>query len=55
MHEDPERALERWWTPPPLMPVSIWTRANGKLAALFAIAFLEWCSFNVWSFWVQVR
>ena len=46
---------QRWWTPPPLMPVSIWGRANGKLAAVLAIAFVEWCSFNSFLFWVQVR
>ncbi|KAI1786595.1 efflux transporter [Ganoderma leucocontextum] len=45
---------QRWWTPPPLMPVSIWGRANGKLAAMLAIAFVEWCSFNVFTFWVQL-
>ena len=50
-----DECRRRWWTPPPLMPVSIWTRANGKLAVMLIIAFLEWCSFNSFTYWVQVR
>ncbi|TBU52453.1 efflux transporter [Dichomitus squalens] len=45
---------QTWWTPPPLMLVSIWGRANGRLAAMLAIAFSEWCSFNSFLFWVQL-
>ncbi|KDR72245.1 hypothetical protein GALMADRAFT_74165 [Galerina marginata CBS 339.88] len=41
-------------TPPPLMKLSIWTRANGRFAAMMAIAFTEWCSFLAWVFWVQL-
>ena len=44
-----------WWTPPPLMPVSIWARSKGQLAAVLMIAFVEMCAFNVFCFWVQVR
>ena len=55
VHEQGGPLSQRWWTPPPLMPVSIWLRANGKLAAMLGITFLEWCSFNVFTFWVQVR
>ena len=55
VHEEGGPLSQRWWTPPPLMPVSIWLRANGKLAAMLGITFLEWCSFNVFTFWVQVR
>ena len=54
VHEQGGSLSQRWWTPPPLMPVSIWWRANGKLAAMLGITFLEWCSFNVFTFWVQV-
>ena len=43
------------FTPPPLMKISIWTRDHGRLSAMLAIIFLEWCSFFGWSFWVQVR
>ncbi|RPD69738.1 efflux transporter [Lentinus tigrinus ALCF2SS1-7] len=55
VHASTDDALRsRWWTPPPLMPVSIWTRANGKLAVMLMIAFLEWCSFNSFTYWVQL-
>ncbi|KAM5544030.1 hypothetical protein V8D89_002216 [Ganoderma adspersum] len=54
VHEQGGPLSQRWWTPPPLMPVSIWLRANGKLAAMLGITFLEWCSFNVFTFWVQL-
>ena len=54
VHTDPAQDSQRWWTPPPLMPVSIWGRAKGKLAAMLLIAFVEWCSFNTFTFWVQV-
>ncbi|KAI1786589.1 efflux transporter [Ganoderma leucocontextum] len=54
IHDQGGELSQRWWTPPPLMPVSIWGRANGKLAAMLAIAFVEWCSFNVFTFWVQL-
>ena len=38
--------------PPPLVKSSLWTRANGKLAATMAIAFLNWSCFIAWAFWV---
>ncbi|KAI9056744.1 MFS general substrate transporter [Trametes sanguinea] len=44
----------RWWNPPPLMSVTIWTRASGKLAAVLVIVFLQWCSFNAFNFWFQL-
>ncbi|TBU21687.1 major facilitator superfamily domain-containing protein [Dichomitus squalens] len=44
MHARGEETSQRWWTPPPLMPVSIWRRADGKLAAIF----------NTFIFWVQL-
>jgi hypothetical protein len=43
------------FTPPPLMKLSLWTRANGRFAAMMAIAFINWCAFLAWIFWVQVR
>ncbi|KAI9056753.1 MFS general substrate transporter [Trametes sanguinea] len=55
LHARKGAALDKWWTPPPLMSVTIWSRAQGKLAVVLGIAFLEWCSFNSWTFWVQVR
>lgn len=42
-------------TPPPLMKVSLWYRANGRFAAIMAIAFLTWCCFLGSNFWIQVR
>ncbi|OCH91774.1 efflux transporter [Obba rivulosa] len=43
-----------WWSPPPLMRVSIWGRAQGQLAVILSIAFLEWCSFISWVFWIEL-
>ncbi len=37
------------------MPVSIWTRSKGKLAVMLIVAFFEWCSFNSFTYWIQVR
>ncbi|KAI0706606.1 efflux transporter [Earliella scabrosa] len=55
VHASPDASVRhRWWTPPPLMPVSIWARAHGKLAVMLVIAFLEWCSFNSFNFWIQL-
>jgi len=33
------------WTPPPLMKPSIWSRANGRFAAMMTIGFLNWSAF----------
>ncbi|KAF8992533.1 major facilitator superfamily domain-containing protein [Cyathus striatus] len=57
--DDPEsREVDGWYqsltTSPPLMRPSLWSRAHGKLAATMAIAFLNWCAFMAWSFWVQL-
>ncbi|CCM06311.1 uncharacterized protein FIBRA_08562 [Fibroporia radiculosa] len=43
-----------WWTPPPLMRVTLWTRARGKLAVTLVLALLEYGSFMSWSYWVQL-
>ncbi|KAG1736334.1 major facilitator superfamily domain-containing protein [Suillus lakei] len=51
--DDPTRA-ESMWTPPPLMRLSLWTRAKGRMAVILAIAFLNWSAFISWSFWVQL-
>lgn len=40
--------------PPPLMRLSIWTRVNGRLAAMMFIAFTTWSGFQSWVYWVQV-
>lgn len=51
---DPEAPYSKF-TPPPLMKPSLWKRADGKFAAMMAVAFTTWCSFMSWTFWVQVR
>ncbi|KDQ30477.1 hypothetical protein PLEOSDRAFT_155156 [Pleurotus ostreatus PC15] len=43
-----------WLTPPPLMKVSFWTRAKGRLAAVLWIAALTFCVFRSWQYWVQL-
>ncbi|KAJ7490688.1 MFS general substrate transporter [Mycena latifolia] len=39
---------------PPLMKLSMWSRAKGKFAVMQAIAFFEWAAFLSWYFWAQV-
>lgn len=53
VREDPLRAKSKW-LPPPLMKLSIWSRAKGRMSVMLVIAFLEWCSFMSWNFWVQL-
>lgn len=40
--------------PPPLMRLSLWTRANGRVAATFIIVFLTWCALYSWLYWAQL-
>lgn len=45
----------RWIpTPPPIMKMSLWTRAHGRVAVVFCVAFLNWCCFQGWIYWVVV-
>ncbi|KAI9456605.1 major facilitator superfamily domain-containing protein [Boletus coccyginus] len=44
----------RFWTPPPLMKLSIWARAKGRMSVVLVIAFLNWAGFISWIFWVQL-
>jgi len=53
VHEDPEKS-QAWWTPPPLMKVSIWTRSKGRMSVILLVAFFEWCSFQSFLFWAQL-
>ncbi|KAJ7769064.1 MFS general substrate transporter [Mycena maculata] len=39
---------------PPLMKLSLWSRAEGKFAVMQAIAFFQWATFLSWFFWAQV-
>ncbi|KAG6885012.1 hypothetical protein C0993_006537 [Termitomyces sp. T159_Od127] len=50
----PRTNARSWLSPPPLMKVSLWTRARGRFAAMMLIAFLEWCAFLSWGFWAQL-
>ncbi|PPQ78955.1 hypothetical protein CVT25_002284 [Psilocybe cyanescens] len=53
VQDDPDSPYS-WSTPPPLMKLSLWTRANGRFAAMMAIAFTNWCAFMAWTYWVQL-
>ncbi len=46
---------QKWWTPPPLMKATVWTRSKWRMAVILWIAFFEWSSFQAWQFWAQVR
>ncbi|KAF5358792.1 hypothetical protein D9758_008591 [Tetrapyrgos nigripes] len=47
------RRLQTWLpSPPPLMKLSLWTRGHGRVAAVMAIAFLNWCCFMGFNYWV---
>ncbi|KAK7442772.1 hypothetical protein VKT23_016017 [Stygiomarasmius scandens] len=39
-------------SPPPLMRLSLWSRAKGRVAVVMWIAFLNWCAFQGWNYWV---
>ncbi|KAF8120110.1 major facilitator superfamily domain-containing protein [Boletus edulis] len=43
-----------FWTPPPLMKLSIWTRSKGRMGVVLVIAFLNWSGFTAWVLWVQL-
>ncbi|TEB31658.1 MFS general substrate transporter [Coprinellus micaceus] len=51
---DEPNATKSLWTPPPIMKLSLWKRANGKYAAMMIIAFVNWCAFLTWTFWSQL-
>lgn len=42
------------FTPPPLMRISLWTRAHGRLGAVMLVAFTTWSCFQSWLYWIQV-
>ncbi|THV00004.1 MFS general substrate transporter [Dendrothele bispora CBS 962.96] len=39
-------------SPPPLMCLSMWTRAQGRTAVVMIIALLNWAAFTGWLYWV---
>lgn len=53
VHDNPESPFS-FLTPPPLLKLSIWTRANGRITAIVMIAFTNWSAYISWVFWVQV-
>ena len=54
LHAQHDAARERWWTPPPLMKPSIWTRMRGRMTVMLVIAFLEYGAFSSWILWAQL-
>ena len=53
IHDNPESPFSLL-TPPPLLKLSIWTRANGRIAVILMIGFTNWAAFISWFFWAQV-
>jgi len=51
--QNPDLPCTRW-TAPPLMKLSMWTRANGRFAVMQTIACVNWAAFSVWVVWVQL-
>ncbi|KAF8717707.1 Peptidase S28, partial [Rhizoctonia solani] len=49
-----EYYLETRTTHPPLMRLGLWTRANGRFAAVQLIVFFDWACFTTWLFFVTV-
>lgn len=49
-----EHYLETKTNFPPLMRLTLWTRAKGKFAAMQVIAFLEWVAFVAWGYWATL-
>ncbi|KAJ6468230.1 MFS general substrate transporter [Mycena sanguinolenta] len=49
-----EYRLEKSGGRPPLMKLTLWTRANGRFAVIQVIAFLEWAAFLSFYFWALV-
>ena len=45
-----ERYITTHSTRPPLMRLQLWTRANGRLAAVYMIGFVSWMGFVTLSF-----
>ena len=51
---DDDNSAYSVFTPPPLMRISLWTRAHGRLGAVMLVAFTTWCCFQSWLYWIQV-
>ncbi|TFY78092.1 hypothetical protein EWM64_g5920 [Hericium alpestre] len=53
LQNDPTRPSSAW-AAPPLMKLSMWSRSKGRFAVMQFIAFINWCSFLCWMYWVQL-
>ncbi|KAJ7813681.1 efflux transporter [Mycena olivaceomarginata] len=42
------------YTPPPLLPPSLFARRRGRLGVIYLIALLQFAAFMIWAFWVQL-
>ncbi|KAJ6514273.1 MFS general substrate transporter [Mycena vitilis] len=42
------------YTPPPLLPPSLFARRRGRVGFVYGIALLQFGAFMVWAFWVQL-
>jgi len=42
-----------FWDAPPIMRLSMWTRARGRFAVMQMIACMNWAAFTCWQVWVQ--
>ncbi|KAF8259126.1 MFS general substrate transporter [Lactarius quietus] len=51
--EDPDVPRTRW-SAPPLMKLSLWTRAHGRFAAMQVIACVNWAAFSTWILWAEL-
>ena len=51
--DNPDLPCTRW-TAPPLMKLSMWTRAHGRFAVMQTIACVNWAAFISWIVWVQL-
>lgn len=47
----PSSIAPRFSAPPPLMPLSLWTRSKGRVSVVMMIGFLLWASFLSWNYW----
>ena len=51
---DDHNSIYSVFTPPPLMRISLWARAHGRLGAVMLVAFTTWSCFQSWLYWIQV-
>ncbi|KAJ7064686.1 efflux transporter [Mycena amicta] len=42
------------YTPPPLLRPSLFSRAKGRVGAVYVVAFFQFAGFMIWAYWVQL-